>query len=93
MKIEQRGEGRGGRMKYMRRRGRGEGLKACLYEVSPAFLRYLDEGVTRHVLHSIMSFMHELKQLVHHCLQELPVRSAEGRGGGEGRRGGVAIME
>ena len=33
----------------------------------------LEEGLTRHVLDSRMRLMHELKQLVDHSLQKLPV--------------------
>ena len=47
-----------------------------LYEMSPALLSNLDEGVAGHVLHTIVRLVHELKQFVHHCLQELPVCSA-----------------
>ena len=44
--------------------------------MASTLLRDLDEGVTGHILHPIMGLMHELKQLVHHRLQELPMGSA-----------------
>lgn len=44
------------------------GTSAYLDEVSAAFLGYLNEGVTCHVLYSIVGLVHELKQLVHHSL-------------------------
>lgn len=42
-------------------------------------LRYLEEGVTRHILHPGMQLVHELEQLVHYSPQELPVRLQEPR--------------
>ena len=43
------------------------------YKVSFTFLSYLDEGITSHVLDSIVCFVHELEQLVHNRFEELPV--------------------
>ena len=48
-------------------------LHAYLYKVPPTLLSYLDERIAGHVLYTIVSLVHELKQFVHHCLQELPV--------------------
>ncbi len=44
-----------------------------LYKLSFALVTDLEEGLARHVLDARMSLMHELKQLVHDGLQELPV--------------------
>ena len=44
-----------------------------LYKLPPALLRNLDEGVTRHVLHSLVGLVHELEKFVHDRLQEAPV--------------------
>jgi len=34
----------------------------------------LDKGVTRHVLHTLVKLVHKLEELVHHGLEELPVK-------------------
>ncbi len=43
------------------------------HELSFTFLGDLQKSITSHVLHAGMQFVHELKQLVHDRLQELPV--------------------
>ena len=48
-----------------------------LHELSFALVANLQESFTSHVLHPRMGLMHELKQLVHNCLQELPVVAQE----------------
>ena len=48
-----------------------------LHKLASALVADLEKGLTSHVLHSRMGLMHELKQLVHHCLQELPVVAQE----------------
>ena len=40
-----------------------------------ALLADLQEGVAGHVLHPGVVLVHKLEQLVHHGLQELPVRA------------------
>ena len=44
-----------------------------LYKLSFALVTDLEEGFTRHVLDAWVSLMHELEELVHHSLQELPM--------------------
>lgn len=39
----------------------------------------LRDAETRPDLHSRVSFVHELEELVHHCLEEFPVCSEETR--------------
>jgi hypothetical protein len=46
-------------------------------EVPATLLRDLDECVARHVLHTLVRLMHELKQLVNDRLEKLPVRLEE----------------
>ena len=46
-------------------------------ELPLAFVTDLEEGLTGHVLHPRMKLVHELKELVHDCLQKLPVVSQE----------------
>ena len=48
-----------------------------LNELFFAFLRYFDEGVASHVLHTIVSFVHKLKQLIDNSFQETPVNTKE----------------
>jgi hypothetical protein len=51
--------------------------------VTFTLLSYLDESIAGHVLHSVVGLVHELEQLVHYSLQELPVlsqKSEVGRG-------------
>ncbi len=48
-----------------------------LYKLSFALVTDLEEGFTRHVLDAWVSLMHELKELVHHGLQELPMVAQE----------------
>ena len=48
-----------------------------LHKLPSALVADLEKGLTSHVLHARMGLMHELKQLVHHCLQELPVVAQE----------------
>lgn len=48
-----------------------------LHKLSLAFVADFEEGLTRHVLDTRMSLMHELKELVHNSLQELPVIAQE----------------
>ena len=57
--------------------GREKGPVKYLYEVPSTFLCDLDKSVTGHVLYSVMSLVHELKQLIHHCLEKLPVCSVK----------------
>ncbi len=45
------------------------------YEFAPALVTYLEESVTGHILDPWMYLMHELKQLIHHSLEKLPVSS------------------
>lgn len=47
--------------------------------MAPTLLRNLDESVASHVLYTLMSLVHELKQFVHDCFEELPVRFQESR--------------
>ena len=56
---------------------REKGPVKYLYEVPSTFLCDLDKSVTGHVLYSVMSLMHELKQLIHHCLEKFPVCSVK----------------
>lgn len=44
-----------------------------LYKLSFALVTDLEEGFTRHVLDAWVGLMHELEELVHHGLQELPM--------------------
>ena len=44
-----------------------------LHKLSSALVTDLEEGLASHVLDARVSLMHELKQLVHDSLQELPV--------------------
>lgn len=44
-----------------------------LHKLSSALVTDLEEGLASHVLDARVSLMHELKQLVHNSLQELPV--------------------
>ena len=46
-------------------------------EVPTTLLGDFDEGVTSHVLDTLVRFVHELEQLVHNSLEELPVRLQE----------------
>ena len=48
-----------------------------LNKLPPALEGNLDEGVTGHVLYSLVGLVHELKQLVDHGLEEPPVRPQE----------------
>ena len=48
-----------------------------LNKLPPALEGNLDEGVTGHVLHSLVGLVHELKQLVDDGLEEPPVRPKE----------------
>jgi hypothetical protein len=50
-----------------------------LNEVSSALLRNFDERIARHVLNSLVSLVHELKELVDHCFEELPMCTQESR--------------
>ena len=44
-----------------------------LYKLSFALVADLEEGFARHVLDAWVGLMHELEELVHHGLQELPM--------------------
>lgn len=55
------------------------GAHLNLHKLPSAFMANLEEGLARHVLHTRMCLMHELKQLVHDCLQKLPVIAQEAR--------------
>lgn len=48
-----------------------------LHELALALEADLQEGLARHVLHARVRLMHELKQLVHHSLEKLPVVAQE----------------
>lgn len=48
-----------------------------LHKLSFALVANLQESFTSHILHPRMRLMHELKQLIHDCLQELPVVAEE----------------
>ena len=50
-----------------------------LDELSPTLDGNLDEGVAGHILDALVSLVHELKQFVHHGLEEPPVRPEEPR--------------
>ena len=47
--------------------------------MSSTLVSDFDECVACHVLHSLVSLVHELKQFVNDCAQELPVGSQESR--------------
>mmetsp|Transcript_18783 Transcript_18783/g.59888 ORF Transcript_18783/g.59888 Transcript_18783/m.59888 type:complete len:439 (-) Transcript_18783:909-2225(-) len=49
------------------------------HKLGAALLADLEEGVARHVLHARVRLVHELEQLIHHRLEELPVRDQEAR--------------
>lgn len=44
-----------------------------LYKLASALVADLEKGLARHVLNTRMGLVHELKQLVHDCLQKLPM--------------------
>ena len=48
-----------------------------LNKLSPTLDGDLDERVAGHILDAFVGLVHELEQLVHHCLQEPPVGPEE----------------
>lgn len=48
-------------------------------QLSSALLRYLDEGITSHILHSLVSLVHKLKEFGDDRFKEAPVGSQEPR--------------
>mmetsp|Transcript_12875 Transcript_12875/g.43019 ORF Transcript_12875/g.43019 Transcript_12875/m.43019 type:complete len:204 (-) Transcript_12875:1335-1946(-) len=60
--------------------GKGPRLARLLrHELALALLRNLQKRVAGHVLDARVQLVHKLKELVHHRLQELPVRAQEAR--------------
>lgn len=58
--------------------GKGRGDGDLLDDEFPlALVADLEEGFAGHVLHARVGLVHELKQLVHHRLQKLPVVAQE----------------
>lgn len=64
-----------------RKLGRKEGKGTCLHddEFALALVADLEEGLAGHVLDARVRLVHELEQLVHDRLQELPVVAQEPR--------------